>query len=62
MDLMYLAILAAWKAARNSASVKLVDTVDWIFDLLAMGPPQNIKTIPVTEQRVIRSVAQSALT
>jgi hypothetical protein len=30
--------------------------------LLAMGPPQNIKTIPVTERRVIRSVAQSALT
>ncbi len=57
MERRYLAILAACTAAINSASVELVETVDWILDLYAMGPPQNMKTRPVIDRRVMRSEA-----
>jgi hypothetical protein len=57
MERRYLAILAACTAAMNSASVELVETVDWILDLYAMGPPQNMKTRPVIDRQVMRSVA-----
>ncbi|KAI2504065.1 hypothetical protein MHU86_10347 [Fragilaria crotonensis] len=43
--------LGGLTAAINSASVELVETVDWTFDLYAIGPPQSMKARPVIERR-----------
>ncbi len=49
-------------AAMNAASVELVDSVDWTFNLYAIGPPQNINTKPVMDQSVVKSVPWAAST
>jgi hypothetical protein len=38
----------------NSASVELVETVDWILDLYASGPPTSMNVSPVTDRQVCR--------
>ncbi len=54
--------LGGMNGGKKFGSVELVDTVDCILDLYAKGPPQNIKTRPVIERRVTRSVACAAST
>jgi hypothetical protein len=45
----------------NSASVELLETVDWILDLYASGPPTSRNASPLTDRRVCRQRQRNGL-